>query len=111
MNHIHFPDRWALLKLPDNNYKVFATWEGGYLNAFDWRINSGIKSVEQDKVYYYFEGYSGSIYKCKKKSYGIKSFEANLLLNKILNENKIELIDENELDQVLRLHFDRNTSG
>ena len=109
MNHIQIPYRWVLLKLPDNNYKVFATWEGGYLNAFDWRINSGIKSVEQDKEYYYFEGYSGSVYKCKKDSYKIELFGLNVFL-KILNENKIELIDENELDQVLRLHFDRNTS-
>lgn len=109
MNDIYTPDRWALLKLPDNNYKVFATWDGGYLNPFNWRINSGIKSVEQDKEYYYFEGYSGSVYKCKKDSYKIELFGPNVFL-KILNENKIELIDENEFDQVLRLHFDRNTS-
>ncbi len=76
-NISEIPDKWVVVKI-DNNldksfYKVFATWVGGYLNGDKWKLNSGIKSVESDDDYYYFIGYSGSCYKCHKKSYGTAS--------------------------------------
>lgn len=27
------PERWVILKLPNNYYKVFGTWAGGYLDG------------------------------------------------------------------------------
>jgi hypothetical protein len=95
------PLRWVLLRIPNNVLKVFAVWEGGYLNAFDWRINSGIKKTEQDQDYYYFYGFSGSVYKCKKTSYGIYNIEASMFLKKLIDssKNQIELIEDiNEIE-------------
>ena len=58
------PDRWVIFKLPNNYYKVFGTWAGGYLDGDRWKLNSGISKVEQDENFYYFIGFSGSCYKC-----------------------------------------------
>ena len=105
MKNVQIPYQWVLLKLPNNFYKIFAIWQGGYLKDFNWRINSGIKSVEQNEDYYFFCGYSGSIYKCKKESYGIGLLEANLLLNKIIRETNIQLIKQKEVEKVITQNF------
>ena len=69
-------EQWVVLKIPnednENIYKVFAGWNGGYLDNDRWKLNSGISKVEQDTDYLYFYGYSGSCYKCNKKGYGLK---------------------------------------
>jgi hypothetical protein len=72
------PDRWVVVKLPDG-HKVFATWLGGYLDGDAWKMNSGIKSVTEDEQYYYFHGFSGSIYKCHKSSYGTSGYSQGVL--------------------------------
>lgn len=97
-NISEIPDNWVILKLPNNVYKVFATWIGGYLYGDSWKLNSGIHKVEQDENFYYFIGYSGSCYKCNKKSYGIvTSFGLNIL-NKIIGigNGNIKLMDNVE---------------
>lgn len=78
------PERWVILSLPDNLYKVFGTWSGGYLDGDRWKLNSGIDKMEQDEDYYYFIGFSGSCYKCHKNKYGITSPYGLGILNKIL---------------------------
>jgi len=90
------PDKWVVVKVDNNTdtpfYKVFATWEGGYLNGDRWKVNSGIKSVESDDDYYYFIGYSGSCYKCSKKRYGIgTSYGEEVLHSMIENASKINI--------------------
>ena len=35
------PERWVILRLSDNFYKVFGTWAGGYLDGDKWKLNSG----------------------------------------------------------------------
>ncbi len=92
------PDNWVILKLPDNNYKVFATWSGGYLDSDNWKLNSGIKQVEQDDNYYYFIGFSNSCYKCKKTSYGIKTMYGYIVLDTIINKSdgNIVLMEDKE---------------
>lgn len=95
------PDKWVILKIGEINpmYKVFATWNGGYLEGDSWRINSGISEVEKNGDYINFYGYSGSCYKCHKKSYGISNY-GKMVLDSILNnpnlseENKIEVLKE-----------------
>lgn len=66
------PHNWALVKITgtDPHYRVFATWRGGYADGDRWKLNSGITEVEEDETYYYFHGYSGSVYMCHKKCYG-----------------------------------------
>lgn len=36
------PDKWVILKLPNDYYKVFGTWAGGYLDGDRWKLNSGM---------------------------------------------------------------------
>lgn len=90
------PERWAILKLPDNFYKVFGTWAGGYLGRDSWRLNSGIRKMEEDEHFYYFFGFSGSCYQCRKGSYGISSSYGQSVLNEILNRGngEIELLKD-----------------
>lgn len=82
------PERYIILKLPDNLYKVYATWAGGYLGADRWKLNSGIEKVEEDDDYYYFIGFSGSCYKCYKKAYGTITAYGLANLNRILELGK-----------------------
>ena len=68
------PPNWVVLKVVlkgETIYKVFGGWRGGYLDGDRWRMNSGISGVEEDDQYFYFEGFSGSCYKCDKEGYGI----------------------------------------
>jgi hypothetical protein len=78
MNDTHVPDRWVIVKI-NNNYKVFATWLGGYLDSDCWRLNSGIVKVELVDEYYLFYGYSGSIYKCHCSTYGTSNWTGSVL--------------------------------
>jgi hypothetical protein len=76
------PDRWVVLKIKSPGrvvYKVLAGWGGSYLHGQSWKLNSGITKVEEDGDYLMFSGYSGSVYRCHKKCYGITSLTANVL--------------------------------
>ena len=92
------PDRWVIVKLPNNYYKVFGTWTGGYLDGDRWKLNSGISKVEQDENFYYFIGFSGSCYKCHKKGYGTATSWGLSVLNKIIEQGngQIELMENVE---------------
>lgn len=88
------PDKWIVLKI-GNIYKVFATWYGGYLGSDSWKINSGIKKVEEspDSNYINFIGYSGSIYACHKHCYGTSMYTQGIINNIIkgAKENKVDV--------------------
>ena len=92
------PDRWVIVKLPNNYYKVFGTWTGGYLDGDRWKLNSGISKVEQDENFYYFIGFSGSCYKCHKKGYGTATSWGLSVLNKIIEQGngQVELMENVE---------------
>ena len=71
------PHVWVVVKITNTStdkhqpiYKVFASWRGGYLDGDSWKMNSGIKSVEETDTHYIFHGYSGSEYHCNKRYYG-----------------------------------------
>lgn len=75
------PDRWVMLKFnvgDETFYKVLAGWGGSYLEGQSWKLNSGVTHVELDGDYYLFSGYSGSVYKCHKDSYGTTSLTASI---------------------------------
>ena len=70
----YIPDSWVVLKITtdyDLMYKVLAGWSGGYLTGDSWRLNSGIDIVfeREDQVDFY--GNSGSLYICRKGTYGL----------------------------------------
>jgi hypothetical protein len=90
------PDRWVVIKLPNNYYKVFGTWTGGYLDSDRWKLNSGISKVDQDENFYYFIGFSGSCYKCHKKGYGTATSYGLGVLNKIIEQGngQVELMED-----------------
>ena len=79
----YIPDRWILIKIitPENEvlYKVLAGWFGGYLGSDSWKINSGITSVEENDNSYEYTGYTGSVYVCRKSSYGTTMLSLSIL--------------------------------
>lgn len=87
---MNIPDKWVILKINDNLYKVLAGWSGGYLDGDSWRINSGISKVEETDTYYDFIGESGSIYRCNKSSYGFNGITSNIYA-KI--KDKVDLLE------------------
>lgn len=101
------PDSWVVIKITTDgkvNYKVFATWTGGYTSGDAWRMNSGVDRVEEDENYYYFYGFSGSCYRCHKKTYNRLSSYGSGVLNNLLEYNRnhqshwdteMEVMDEN----------------
>lgn len=92
------PFKWIILKFSEDLYKIFASWPAGYLDTEFWRLNSGIKNVEEDKDYYYFYGYSGSVYKCYKNSYGVIGSNNNFYFNKIITNTLCIVVNEDELE-------------
>ena len=107
MNISETPDRWVIIKILEDNkifYKVYGTWAGGYLGSDRWKMNSGIDKIEEDNDYYYFIGFSGSCYKCHKKTYGtITSFGLGILNDFIDKSNgKSIVLNENELESFLK---------
>lgn len=92
------PDRWLLLKITndknESHYRVFATWHGGYLGSDSWQMNSGITKVTENTDYYFFEGASGSLYVCRKGSYGSTVYGENVLFEYIEKAGKNNLLIE-----------------
>ena len=99
---INCPDKWVMLKIESKKnlplYKVFATWYGSYLHGDSWKANSGCTKVKQDGDFLLFYGYSGSVYKVYKKSYGTSGYSESILqhlLGKVaVVDAKIEVLPE-----------------
>jgi len=75
------PSVWVMLKFTQDNkpvYKILAGWSGGYLHGDSWKLNSGCIKVEQDGDYYLFHGSSGSVYRCRKNSYRMSGYTAQI---------------------------------
>ena len=72
---VQTPDNWVVFKHIQEGevaYRVLAGLSGGYLAGDSWSVNSGIIKVEEEPEYFLFHGWSGSIYKCHKGSYGLR---------------------------------------
>ena len=98
----HTPDGWSIISINNNVdnpfFKVFASWQGGYLDGDSYRFNSGITKVESDDDYYYFHGYSGSIYKCHKKGYGNHTSYARGIIETLISSAEKEGIQIEIMD-------------
>lgn len=97
----YYPDRWVVINIiPDKelhpesqqHYRVFASWNGGFVSGDSWRMNSGIESVEEDDEFFHFFGTSGSVYHCRKGNYGL-NFYANNVLNSTIKKSEGLVID------------------
>jgi hypothetical protein len=81
-NYDYCPDKWVILRMTNKKeivYKVLAGWSGGYLYGQSWKLNSGITKIEDEVTYYLFHGYTTSVYKCFKTSYGLNSITIGVL--------------------------------
>ena len=85
------PDKWIVVKIEGGEfpltYKVFANWNGGYLDGDSWKLNSGITKVTKAKKHYNFKGFSGSVYKCHENAYGMTCYGLTVIDN-IINKSK-----------------------
>ena len=68
---MHSPDKWVILKVAEDLYKVLGGWQGGYLDGDSWRLSSGIVKIEDDGDFHLIHNHSGSIYKCHKDCEGM----------------------------------------
>lgn len=97
------PENFVIIKIThegNSHYRVFGSWRGGYLDGDRWKMNSGISEIDEDDENYFFIGYSGSVYKCKKNRYGIATSYCEGVLNnmiKSLNDvsGSVEILPEN----------------
>ena len=79
---MYIPDKWVIIKITtaeETLYKVAASFCGDYTHGDSWKINSGIVSVKETDDYYDFIGYSGSVYRCYKQSYGLSVLTAGVV--------------------------------
>ena len=99
---VYTPDNWVVLKIRQGKldrgfYKVLAGWSGGYADGDSWRMNSGVTEVTEDGDYLLFHGYTGSVYRCYKESYGLRMNNAgvyNQLKENEGFEGQVTLLDE-----------------
>lgn len=94
------PDSWVLLKIStptDFVYKVLGSWRGGYLSGDSWRLNSGIRTVRKNGLFFEIFGYTGSLYRCRTDTYGYSSLAYSVYesLNKKYG-GTVELFDSEE---------------
>ncbi len=104
----YHPDNWVIIKLEHAEspggfaYKVLGGWSGGYLDGNYWRLNSGIERWTEDEKYYYFHGYSGSVYKCFKEAEFTRMNNAGML-KKLIDygvENSIIVEEIKAIDMI-----------
>lgn len=73
----YHPDRWVVLELKygdDTTKKVFAGWGGSYLYGESWKLSSGITNTREFEDRFEFDNHSGSLYICRKNSYGMSGY-------------------------------------
>ena len=92
---IYEPDNWVIVAIEQDDgttfHKVLGGWSGGYLDADNWRMNSGIDRVVTDEDHYDIHGYSGSVYRCRKDTEGIRMNIANIL-EKLIDTGRVKQV-------------------
>ena len=96
----YFPDQWQIVEVAgtDPHLRIFGSWSGGYLDSDHWRINSGVEAIEDEKEYWKMIGFSGSVYYCHKKRYGIRSPHNAAVLYRIGQDNNTNVLEEEPED-------------
>lgn len=96
------PDGWVIVKAEHGQmpiYKVFASWYGGCIGSDNWRLNSGITSMKENKDYYEFYGYSGNVYNCPKNAEGVVSSDNEQVLKQLLDQEGVSVISFEDLKE------------
>jgi len=105
------PDRWLVVSITHGDkthHRVFGTWGGGYLNGDSWKLNSGITEATCVADVFHFKGSSGSVYNCRKNSYGSTGYGWGVMSAMIKehaeNDIFIKVLDEDT--NFLELNYD-----
>lgn len=100
----YVPDGFRLFILNNNSTEslfLFGSWRGGYLNGDSWRRNSGTKKLVvrevDDETFYYFLGYSGSVYAVIAEREGMLGFHNQSVYDYHTNHVGINHITLSEL--------------
>lgn len=98
---IYTPDKFVVFHNPGkDDYRVFGSWRGrGLLDGDHWRINSGIKRVTEEEGAYLFEGDSGSIYQCRKGTYGVAGAYNQQVLNQFEGSHAVTPLELDQFEQ------------
>jgi hypothetical protein len=84
---IYNPDKWTVVSLSKLNgsggteFKILASWYGGFAGSDSWKLSSGITKVVDKDTYYEVHNYSGSIYKCYKEAQGTSMYTQSIFMN------------------------------
>ena len=101
----YIPDGWVICKWMDT-YKVFCSWTGGYVASDNWRLNSSIKTVEQDEEGWWVINKGTSSYYLSPHGYGRVNV-ANLGTLANLTSKGVDVFDEEDGVSVLNDFMER----
>lgn len=104
----YYPDKFVIIKTVSEygiQYKVFASWYGGYTGSDSWKLSSGITKITKTDKGYEFLNYSGSTYFCSKETYGMSLYTDSIyagFVNQLKDTPKIsiEIIKEEAIDSL-----------
>jgi len=95
--------RVILIDAPEGQLiKLFASWSGGYLDGDSYRINSGTDMIFGSDGHWFFQGFSGSIYKLRKDSTGHLNSYTCGVYNRILSQDGVREITVQEAIDILK---------
>lgn len=95
------PDGWNIIKLPNEDYRVFAGFLGGYINPDSWRVNSGCSRAEVTPTGWLVFGDSGSCYSVGKHNHGRQSLYSHNIMEALCIKNDGIVLTEDEAFQFL----------
>lgn len=78
------PDRWVVLEFDyegEKIKKVFAGWAGSYTWGASWKLSSGVTNQRDFDDRIEFDNHSGSLYVCRKGSYGMTGYMSGIFAN------------------------------
>lgn len=90
----YVPDRWVLLTIKTEDQtidKIFAGWFGGFSGRDSWKLSSGVVDVIDHEDYIEYHNLSGSVYLCRKDSYGMGAY-MNSVYQHWLGELECEIV-------------------
>lgn len=98
----YHPDSYQFIRISskgdnDKVIKLFAVWNGSYLDSDSWKMNSGCTKITQDAIFdnlYIVEGYSGSRYVINKASTTLSSYGMGVLTDIIKRAEKADIVVE-----------------
>lgn len=105
---LQIPDKWVMLRIIGENGeavdKVLSSYYGGFTGSNSWKLSSGTKESFEFEDYYEFHQYSGAIYRCYKKSYGMSMYTNSILfqwLTMLKEGMSITQLTEEEIRELL----------